>query len=234
MEYPQAFGEYYFDNGMYDEALDQFTYIIERNSKFKRAYIYLGRIYNEFSLKSGKRGKKYEQALKYLLEAVLLDISDPEPIFYIARTYMQHEQYQSAENEFEKILQINSNYPLIHYYIGLVNFYQQGDKNLEKALKFARTQAAKNPTNYLSYKLAGDVYKLQSKGAFDKAQERQVVYELCAQEYQKALKYVKNIDIEMSIGLIECYKGSGHLGSALQLALQLIKTGRLIRISGAL
>ena len=93
-------------------------------------------------------------------------MSDPEPIFYTAQTYLQNEKYQQAEDEFEKILRINSNYPLIHYHIALVNFYQQGEKNLDKALKFARTQAAKTPEHFLPYKLAGDIYKLRSQGVF--------------------------------------------------------------------
>ena len=222
MEYSQAFGEYYFDKGMYDEALAQFNHTIKQNPKFKPAYIYLGRIYNYLSYKEGGRGEKYELALQYFLEAALLDISDPEPMFYVGQAHMQHKQYQLAENEFEKILRINPNYPLTHYYIGLVNFYQQGEKNLEKALKSARTQSAKNPHHFLPYKLAGDIYKLRSKGVFNDPQEKRITYELCAKEYQKALKYLKN-DIEISIGLIECYKGAGNLDTALQLALQLSK-----------
>ncbi len=221
MEYRQAFGEYYFREREYDKASSLFQGIMERNPKFKKAYLYMGRIYNEQSLKSGGLlGEKYERALKYFVEASLLDISDPEPIFYLAQAYMRHQQYQLAENEFEKILQITPHYPLIHYYIGLVNFHQQGEKGLEKALKFAKTQAAKTPKHYLPYKLAGDVYKLKAEGAFRTDQDRRIAHELCAKEYQKALKYLKN-NIEISIKLIGCYKGAGLMDSALQFAIQL-------------
>lgn len=222
IEYYQALGEYYFNKEMYDEALEQFQRIIKQHSKFKPAYIYLGRIYSYLSYKEGGRGDKYDQALKYFLEATLLDIADPEPMFYIGQTHLQHKNYSAAEQEFEKILQLNPNYPLIHYYIGLANFHQQGEDNLDKALKFAKTQSAKNPNHFLPYKLRGDVYRLRAKGVFEKDQERKAVYELCANEYQKALKYLKN-DIEISIGLIECYKGAGNLDSALQLAKELTK-----------
>lgn len=221
-EYSQALGEFYFDKSMYEEALAQFLGIVENHPKFKPAYIFLGRIYSDLSSREGSRGEKYEQALKYFLDAYLLDVSDPEPLFHSGKAHMQHGQYQLAENEFEKILQINSNYPLIHYYIGLVNFHQQGEENLEKALKFARTQSAKNPDYFQPYKLAGDIYRLRSKGVFNRPQERLATYELCVKEYQKALKYLEK-DIETSIGLIECYKGAGNLDTALQLALQLIK-----------
>ena len=222
-DYPQALGEYYFNKGMYDQALEIFLNLIAKNPKFKPSYVYLGRIYSHLALKSGSSSQeKYQQALKYLLEASLLDISDPEPVFYIGQTHFEHKQYQLAENEFEKILRINSNYPLIHYYIGLVNFYQQGKDNLDKALKVAKVQMAKSPNHYLPYKLAGDIYRLKAQGVFEDPQEKRTISELCAKEYQKALKYIKN-NIEISIGLIGCYKGAGNLDSALQLALQFVE-----------
>ena len=45
IEYPQAYGEYYFNKGLYDLALSQFQGIVEKDSQFKPAYIYLGRIH---------------------------------------------------------------------------------------------------------------------------------------------------------------------------------------------
>lgn len=222
MEYRQALGEYYFEKNMYDKALDQFESLIAQKPSFKPAYIFAGRIYSYFSFKKGRSQKEYEKALKYFLEAILLDTSDPEPLFYLGKAHLDNKNYDSAEQEFEKILRINANYPLIHYYIGLVNFHQASEKDMDKALKFARVQATKTPKHYLPYKLAGDVYRLRSKGAFSDLQKRRVVYDLCAKEYQKALRYLKK-DIEISMGLIECYKGSGNLDTALHFALQLKK-----------
>ena len=222
MEYSQALAEYYFNKGMYEEARLQLESLVEQDPKFKPAHIYLGRVYSRLSYTTGRPREKYEKALRHFLDASLLDISDPEPLFYSAQTHIQHEQYLVAESEFEKIARLNPNYPLIYYYIGLVNFYQQGEENLEKALKFAKIQMAKNPNNFLPYKLAGDVYKLKSKGAFSHPQEKRNVYELCAKEYQKALQYMRN-DIELSIGLIECYKGAGNVDMAIQSALEMTK-----------
>ena len=220
IEYSQALGEYYFEKNMYEKALAEFESLIERRSDFKPAYMYAGRIYSYLSFKKGGAKKEYEKALKYFLEAILLDPSDPEPLFYLGTAHLDNKNYEAAEQEFEKILRINANYPLIHYYIGLVNFYQAGEENLDKALKFAKVQSAKTPNHYLPYKLSGDVYRLRSKGAFRDLQKRRIVYDLCAKEYQKALRYLKK-DIEISLGLIECYKGSGNLDIALHFALQL-------------
>ena len=149
-EYSQALGEYYFDKGMYDEALAQFLLTASRHPKFKPVYIYLGRIYSYLSAKS--RGEKsrgeYEQALKYLLEAVFLDSSDPEPLFYIGQAHLQNEQYQLAENEFEKILRMNSNYPLIQYYIGLVNFLSARGQGFGKSSKICPGGNGENPQSF--------------------------------------------------------------------------------------
>ena len=225
VEYQQALGEYYFNQDDYQKAQEKFENIILSHPKFKPAYIYLGKIHNALSFKNNNPQQHYKLAEKYFIEATLLDVSDPNPIFYIGKSYLEHEEYQKAENEFEKILRINPNYPMIHYYIGLVNFHQKGEKNLEKALKFAKIQSAKNPNHYLPYQLAGDIYRLKSRGVFDEltqAQEKKNSYELCAKEYQKALKYLKK-DLEISMGLLECYKGAGNLDLAFQLAEKLTK-----------
>ena len=223
MKYIQAFGEYYFENERYEQALVLLESLLERDPKHKQAHIYLGRIYSLIAYRgTGDPMEKYEKAVQHFLSASLLDISDPIPVFWSARTHLQHEQYYKSEQEFEKILNINPNYPLIHYYIGLANFYQQREESLEKALKSVEIQKVKTPKNILPYKLAGDIYRVRSKGAFSYPQEKQVVYELCIKEYQKALSYMKE-DLEISISLMECYKGAGDNDSALQLALQLTK-----------
>ena len=221
IEYQQALGEYYFNKDEYQQAQTEFENIISSYPKFKSAYTYLGKIHKILSLKNNSR-QDYKQAINYFVEATLLDVSDPNSIFHLGEAYLEHEDYQAAENEFEKVLQLNSNYPMIHYYIGLVNYHQTGEKNMEKALKFAKIQSAKNPHNYLPYKLAGDIYKLKSRGVFENDQEKKNSYELCAKEYQKALKYLKK-SLEVSMSLLECYKKSGNLDLALQLARQLTK-----------
>ena len=78
-----------------------------------------------------------------------------------------------------------------------------------------------NLNHFLSYKLSGDIYNLKAEGIFEDPEEQRVHYELCAKEYQKALKYVKK-DIDISLKLIKCYKGAGDMDMALDFALQTI------------
>ena len=133
---------------------------------------------------------------------------------------MQSEQYLEAESHFENILNINSKYPLIHYYIGKTNFLQGGEENLERALKASKTESKKNPNLAMAYVLTGDIYKTKAKKS-KQVQQRRIYYELCVKEYQKAVK-LRQKDIDLYVQLINCYRGAGELDSALQLVSQVV------------
>ncbi len=221
VKYPQALGEYYFEDEKYNKALEVFSFIIKNYPDSKIAYMYLGRIYGFL----GKRDEditKYKKAIKYLLKASLLDISDPEPLFYMGWVYMQNEQYNEAENQYQRVLNLNSNYPLIHYYLGRTNFLQGGDDNLDRALKFAKVESQKNPNLSFAYTLAGSIYKKKALSASDSVDRKRSNYELCAKEYQKAIR-LQNKNIEFYVELISCYRGSGDFDSALQIANKIIE-----------
>ena len=215
VEYRQALGEFYFESERLDKALEVFEVLPQQEPDYKPAYIYLGRIYSLFGSRQ-KDVEKLQRAVKYFLKAALLDPSDPNPLFYMGMSYMNNEQYLEAESQFEKVLGINSKYPLIHYYIGKANFLQGGEENLERALKAAKTERSKNPNLAMAYILTGDIYKTKAKKNKDKLL-RKTYYELCVTEYQKALRLRKN-DIDLNVELINCYRGAGELDSALQLA----------------
>ena len=221
IEYRQSLGEYYFENDKYDKALEIFEPLPEQEPNFKPAYIYLGRIYSLLGTRQQDK-EKIKRATKYLLQASLLDPSDPDPLFYMGTAYMGNEQYLEAESQFERVMGINSRYPLIHYYIGKANFLQGGKENLERALEASKTETKKNPNLALGYILTGDIYKTKAKQS-KKAFQRKTFYELCVKEYQKALSLRKK-DIDLHVQLINCYRGSGELDSALQLAEQVVAT----------
>ena len=221
VEYRQALGKYYFQNDKYKQAIEVFSQIVEQNQEFKEALIYLGRIYNFYGRRDDD-GEKFQEAVHLLTKAAILDPSDPNPSFYIGQSYMFNKQYLEAENQLEKTLELNQNYPLIHYYIGRVNFLQGGEENLDRALKFAKTEYQKNPSLSLAYVLSGDVYKKKAISGGSSSDAR-VNYELCTREYQKALK-IRIKDIYLNINLIECYRGSGDLEAALQIINKLINS----------
>lgn len=213
-EYHEALCQYFYDKEKYEQAKEELEKLIAKKPKLQSAYMLLGLTYTELSLKN----KKYtELAIKNFREASLIDLSDVKPIFYVGQIHLNNGNYAMAEKEFNKVIQINPNYPLIHYHFGLSVLHQRNKESLDLALKAAQTEAVKNPRNYLPYKLAGDVYRLKSQKSFKKELDRKKMYGLCAKEYQKALKYVEK-NIEVSMNLLLCYKGSGNTDKALELA----------------
>ena len=218
-EYHQALGEHFYNQEQYDKAREELELLAAKNPKLKSVYILLGLTYTELSLKN----KKYfEIAIKNFREAALLDLSDVKPAFYVGQIHLNNGSYDLAHKEFNKVIQVNPNYPLIHYYFGLSILKKGGAESLDQALKAAQTEAVKNPEHYLPYKLAGDVYRLKSTQSFNKELNRKKMYSLCAKEYQKALKYAER-SIEISMNLLLCYKGSGNIDKGLELANNLIK-----------
>ena len=222
IEYRQALGEYYFNDEKYETALEIFLQIVKQNPKFKISYIYLGRIYSFYGERD-KDSNKFQRAVQFLIKASLLDPSDPDPLFYMGQVYMRQKRYLQAENQFKKVEGLNRDYPLVYYYLGKINFLQDGEENLNRALKFAKIESQENPNMSLAYILSGDIYKKKAISAKKTSVIRRANYELCAKEYQKALK-IRSKDIILYIGLMECYRGSGDLDSALQITDKLLNT----------
>ena len=220
MEYRQALGEYYFEEQKFEEAENIFVNIIAQSPEFKPAHIYLGRVYSHFAVQT-EDGNRLDAAITHFLKAALLDPSDPEPLFYMGRLYMNVEKYSAAEDQFEKIIRMNENYPLIHYYIGSANFLQGGDENLERALKAAKTETQKNPNLAGAYILLGKIHKTKAEKETH-PREKRVHFELCKQEYQKAVR-LRPKDVSLYISLVSCYVGSGETDSALQIIKQFVK-----------
>ena len=223
LEYRQAYGEYFFDHEKYDGAREIFERLSSLRPNFKPAHVYLGRIYGFF----GRRDRdeaQFQEGLEHLLKASLLDVSDPEPLFYRGWIYMQAERFRSAEDQFEKVLQLNPNYPQISYYIGMANFLQGGGENLDRALSGAKAEIQKNPRFSKALVLAGDVYRKKAEGAFDDLYRKRANYEMCAREYQKSLRLVKG-DSDLYVKLIGCYRGAGDFDSAIQIANEIIENG---------
>ena len=219
MEYRQALGEYYFEERKYDSAEGVFKNIIAQSSEFKPAHIYLGRIYSHFADQQEDE-KTMERAVTHFLKASLADPADPEPLFYMGRLYMDMKKLSAAEDQFEKIIRMNENYPLIYYFIGLVNFLQGGEENLKRALSAGKVEVQKNPNLSSAYILLGDIYTKQAEKESDPHKKR-AQFELCKQEYQKAVQ-LRPKDVSLYVSLINCYVGSGETDSALQVIKQFV------------
>ena len=219
MEYRQALGEYYFEERKYDPAEGVFKNIIAQSPEFKPAHIHLGRIYSHFAVQTEDE-KIMDRAITHFLKASLADPADPEPLFYMGRLYIDMKKLSAAEDQFEKIIRMNENYPLIYYFIGLVNFLQGGEDNLKRALEAGRIEVQKNPNLSSAYILLGNIYKKQAEKESDPHKKR-AQFELCKQEYQKAVQ-LRPKDVSLYVSLINCYVGSGETDSALQVIKQFV------------
>lgn len=220
MEYRQALGEYYFEERRYEDAESVFTNTVAQSPEFKPAHIFLGRVYSHFAVQT-EDGNTLDRAITHFLKASLLDPADPEPLFYMGRLYMDVKKYAAAEDQFEKIIRLNENYPRIHYYIGLSNFLQGGNDNLERALEAGKTESQKNPNLAGAYILLGKIYKTKAEKESN-PREKRTQFELCKQEYQKAVR-LRPKDVSLYIALVSCYVGSGETDSALQIIKQFVK-----------
>lgn len=220
MEYRQALGEYYFNQSKYDEAEGVFMNIVAQSPEFKPAHLYLARVYSHFAVQN-EDGKTLDRAVTHFLKASLLDPADPEPLFYMGRLYLDVKKYSAAEDQFDKVIKLNGNYPLIHYHIGLANFLQGGEENLDRALKAGQTESQKNPNLSDAYILLGNIYKSRAE-AESNPRKKRAQFEFCKQEYQKAVR-LRPKDVSLYVSLVSCYVGSGETDAALQIVKQFIK-----------
>ena len=223
-EYRQALGEYYFEHENFDKAKEAFQAVLLQDPDFKPAHIFLGRVHAADLTGGAGEEEAAKTAKQHLLQAAVLDPSDPEPLFQLGLVSLQTKLYVDAEAHFERTASVNSRYPFIHYYIGKANFLQGDRENIERALAAVKIESKKNPNLAAAYTLAGDIYSHKARSsAFSKtAFQRRAFYEMCVKEYQKALR-IRQKDVDIYVKLMTCYNGAGELDSALQLASQAVK-----------
>jgi tetratricopeptide (TPR) repeat protein len=138
------------------------------------------------------------EALDLLLKAAVLDPSDAEPLFLAGNIYLDIKKPDEAKLQFQRVLTINKNFPLVYYHLGRAALLQNDPR---EALAQAELEKRAMPNVADAYLLAADAH----------AQMQQ--FSNCATEYQKAIKlrpqnaatYVKNA---------QCYRKAGNLDAA--------------------
>ena len=192
-EYRQVLGEIYLDDERYAMAEAVFFQIVQIKEKPKNALLLL-------SSSLAKQGK-FDSALDALLKAAMIDPSDPEALFQAGKLYLDTKKASQARVQFQRVLRINPNYPLVHYYLGLSSM-RMGDA--KGALDEAMLERQQNPRLAAPYLLAAEAYTKLGQ------------YSLCAGEYQKAVKLSPggaDIYVKMSV----CYVKTGNLDIAVQM-----------------
>jgi tetratricopeptide (TPR) repeat protein len=106
-----------------------------------------------------------------------------------------------AQNQFERILLINPNYPLVNYFLGQ-SFLLSKDYNA--AIEQAKEERSKNSQLPHSYTLAAEAYYRMGQ------------YSLCAREYQEAIRREPQGGMSY-VKVSTCYRLSGNLEIAMQM-----------------
>ena len=192
-DYRLALGKLYLEDERYNDAERVFRQLIQIQDKPKEALIELAKVL--------RFQNDIEKALESLFRAAVFDPADAEPFFLAGMMLLDVNKSKEAKDQFERVLAINKSYPLVHYQIGRAELQS---KNPKGALARANEEKKVNPNMAAAYTLAAEAYS-------DLKQ-----YELCAQEYQKAIK-LRPQGADIYIRVARCYRKFGNFDSALSM-----------------
>ena len=153
----QVLGDFEYYQGQIEEAIKAYSKLIELNplflsSRFNRA---LGFI----------KLNRFEEAQNDVTFLLKSNSSDPRANFAQGLIYFNEKKYQLALSAFELSRSINKHYPIINFYLSLVNT-QLGYE--EQAYKHANNFYRNNPSNISAVKLFALVHL--NDGLFEEAE----------------------------------------------------------------
>ncbi|OFZ19518.1 MAG: hypothetical protein A2Z20_06360 [Bdellovibrionales bacterium RBG_16_40_8] len=193
-EYRLALGQMYVKDQNYNSAQQIFERITRFNeSTSKVAYIELARIY--------ERQKRLEDAVNVLFRASQLDPSDAEPLLIAGQLYLNAQQPSEARQQFQRVLRMNKDYPLVNYYIGVAALQLE---SASEAIEQANIEKVKNPNLADPYFLAAEAYTQMKQ------------YGNCASEYSLAAK-LRPASASLFVKMARCYRMSSNLDAAMSM-----------------
>ncbi|MCB0350472.1 MAG: tetratricopeptide repeat protein, partial [Bdellovibrionales bacterium] len=188
-----ALGQLYLKDQRYTSAQQVFAQVIRIEEKPKLAYIELGKTYQALN--------QFDAARDAFFKAAAIDPADVEPLFLAGQLYLRAKQPSEARQQFQRVLRVNKDYPLVNYYIGKAALSMG---STSEAIEQANIEKSKNPGLADPYILAADAYtELKQYGA-------------CAGEYRKAVE-LRPADSNMYVKMARCYRMSGNLDAALSM-----------------
>lgn len=192
-EFRLALGKMYNRDQQYTSAQTVLEQVIKLDEKPKAAYVELAKTF-QFT-------QRYEAALAAYIKAASLDPADVEPLFLAGQLYLETKKSSEARQQFQRVLRVNRDYPLVNYYIGKAALQMQ---SYEEALQEAKIEKSKNPNLADPYLLAAEAYTEMKQ------------YTLCASEYQQAVK-LRPQGASIYVKMARCYRMSGNLDAAVSM-----------------
>lgn len=190
LDYRIALAEIYIEEERYKQAIEELAKVLSYNSKNKKALMSIG--------KSHAQVGDFDKAITALLTASNQDPSDAEPIFEVAKIYMEQGIIDQAQIQFERVLGLNRKYPKANFFIGRLMILKG---NYSEAEKYAEIEKKMYPQLIDPYLLIAEI-KYISKN-----------YSECAAEYARATNF-GNQPAAVYVKAAKCYRLSGQLDMA--------------------
>ncbi len=189
-EYRIALAEIYIEEDRFKQASETLEKVLSLNESNKVAHILLGKCYNQLG--------QIEKSIGEYLKASYLDPSDAEPIFEVAKIYLEASKISEAKNQFERVIRLNQKFPRAHLFLGKTYLL---DGNFLEAEKNAELEKKLYPGLIDSYILVGEI-KYASKN-----------YSECAAEYTKATN-TGTQPVYVYVRAARCYRLAGQIDMA--------------------
>lgn len=189
-EYRLALAEVYIEEERYKQAAEIVEKVLSLNETNKKAHSLAGKCYNQLGF--------IEKALGEYLKASYLDPSDAEPIFEVAKIYLETSRISEAKNQFERVIKLNQKFPRAHLFLGRTYLL---NGNFIEAEKNAELEKKMYPGLIDSYLLVGEI-KFASKN-----------YSECAAEYAKASN-AGDQPVYVYVRAARCYRLAGQVDMA--------------------
>ncbi|MEW5801403.1 MAG: tetratricopeptide repeat protein [bacterium] len=151
-------GTFYYTQGNYDKAVEQFQLMLKANPKDVFTHFVLGYIYDKQGLT--------DQAIQELQESIRLDPSYINAYNNLGTIYNRLGRQKEALDVFKIALQLNPDYLEVHDNLGVV-YFALGE--YDKALESFQRAAEINPNGYEYYNNMGSVYL--AKGDYENGEK---------------------------------------------------------------
>jgi len=173
----------YFNNGDYNNALQQFDIIITSLPNFEKPYYGRGLIY--------LRREDYKKAKQDFLRVTEFNPNDYKPFYYLGRISVILKEYGEANKYLKKAAELNPDHADTYYEMGNIYFNQD---NYRMAIPHYKKAAELDPNNLDCHQRLGESYY------------RVQTYYSAYSEFQKVLdKDLQNPEANFMIG-ITAYK----------------------------
>lgn len=175
-----ALAELYFSLNRFQEAAEIYQQLLQKATPIAEEQL-LERLGTVLSMLG-----EFEEAIPYL-EQALERRRTPERLFQLAATFIQIEENQKAISLLQELLEMEPNYPGVHYQLAIL---LQEEQRLPEALEVANQAVKENPYNVDPYLLAAEI----AYQSHDQAQSEQLLQEalLLGEKTEETLQVLSN------------------------------------------